>query len=311
MFSKRLLKIFYGFLVVLAFSIDSTYAAQRLTVVLDWFINPNHAPLLLAKERGLFQRYGLDVTLITPTDPTDPPKWVAMKKADLALDYQPQALLQMARGLPIKQVGTLVDKPLNCLVVLADSPIRQLSSINKKRIAYSAPEVDILILKRMLQQVGLSLTQVQMINVHYNLTQALLSKQVDAAIGMMRNYELTQMAMLGQQGRAFYPENYGVPAYSELVFISHNQNKTNLTGFFLALNQAAVYLREHPKDSWQLLITHYPELKTSLNQRVWQTTPALFPVNFSEVDQLKCQNLADFLSKESSIPVAKRLCAQP
>ena len=34
---------------------------QKFTVILDWFINPDHAPLFAAKYRGAFARAGLDV----------------------------------------------------------------------------------------------------------------------------------------------------------------------------------------------------------------------------------------------------------
>ena len=34
-------------------------AADRLTVLLDWFVNPNHGPLIVAQEIGAYQRAGL------------------------------------------------------------------------------------------------------------------------------------------------------------------------------------------------------------------------------------------------------------
>ena len=57
-------------------------AAEKLTVLLDWFVNPDHAPLIIAKERGYFADAGLDVDLIAPADPNDPPKLVAAGKAE-------------------------------------------------------------------------------------------------------------------------------------------------------------------------------------------------------------------------------------
>ena len=65
-------------------------AQDRLTVMLDWFVNPDHAPLFVAQEAGYFNDAGLDVELIAPADPNDPPKLVAAGKADVAISYQPQ-----------------------------------------------------------------------------------------------------------------------------------------------------------------------------------------------------------------------------
>src|SRR5262249_214300 len=81
---------------------------KSLVVVLDWFINPNHAPLIVAEQQGFFQREGLQVKLIQPTDPGDPPKLVAAQQADIAISYQPQLLLQIDQGWPLVRFGVLV-----------------------------------------------------------------------------------------------------------------------------------------------------------------------------------------------------------
>ena len=73
-------------------------AADKLTLMLDWFINPDHAPLFVALEKGYFADEGIEVELIAPADPNDPPKLVAAGKADLAVSYQPQLHLQVAEG---------------------------------------------------------------------------------------------------------------------------------------------------------------------------------------------------------------------
>ncbi|MEM1244199.1 MAG: ABC transporter substrate-binding protein, partial [Pseudomonadota bacterium] len=38
--------------------------SQPLTVILDWFANPDHAPLFVAEEFGFFKKVGLTVKLI-------------------------------------------------------------------------------------------------------------------------------------------------------------------------------------------------------------------------------------------------------
>ena len=35
-------------------------APQRLTLVLDWFVNPDHGPLFVAQELGYFREAGLE-----------------------------------------------------------------------------------------------------------------------------------------------------------------------------------------------------------------------------------------------------------
>ena len=107
---------------------------RKMTLMLDWFINPDHAPLFVAQEKGYFADAGLEVELIAPADPNDPPKLVAAGKADLAVSYQPQLHLQVAEGLPLVRIATLVATPLNTLLVLADGPVQSIADLKGRTV---------------------------------------------------------------------------------------------------------------------------------------------------------------------------------
>ena len=71
-------------IIFLTLTINFAYAKNdKLTIGLDWFINPDHAPLIIAKKRGFFKEVGLDVEMIEPADPNDPPK----AQVDYSLSY--------------------------------------------------------------------------------------------------------------------------------------------------------------------------------------------------------------------------------
>ena len=84
-------------------------AADSLTVLLDWSVNPNHGPLIVAQEIGAFRRAGLDVHFVQPADPTMPPRLIAAGHGDIALDYQAQLCQQVANGLPLMRIGVVID----------------------------------------------------------------------------------------------------------------------------------------------------------------------------------------------------------
>ena len=70
-------------IIFLTLTINFAYAKNdKLTIGLDWFINPDHAPLIIAEKRGFFKEVGLDVEMIEPADPNDPPKLVAAGRTD-------------------------------------------------------------------------------------------------------------------------------------------------------------------------------------------------------------------------------------
>lgn len=57
-------------------------ANEPLTTVLDWYINPDHAPIMVAEQIGAFKARGLDVKIVPPSDPALPPRMVAARQAD-------------------------------------------------------------------------------------------------------------------------------------------------------------------------------------------------------------------------------------
>ena len=120
-------------LVSLLILTQNLYAAP-LKLLLDWHINPDHAPILVAISDGYFQKKGLDVELIEPSDVGDPPKLVAMGKADIAITYQPHYLQQLKHNLPIQQIGTLIPTPLDCLIYLPASDIHSPKDLKGKRV---------------------------------------------------------------------------------------------------------------------------------------------------------------------------------
>lgn len=276
---------------------------QKLTVMLDWFANPDHAPLFVAQEFGFFKQQGLKVNLIGPADPADPPKLVAAGKIDIAIDYQPQFMVQIDQGLPLVRIGTLIATPLNSLVVLKKGPIKKLSDLKGKTIAYSTAGVDGVMLDALLNKAGLTRKDVHLVNSHYNLTQALMAHRVDAVTGMMRNFELLQMQAAGQPGRAFYPEENGVPPYSELIFVVNRKNvhDPRMKKFMHALNESVQYLINHPKLCWQRFAKAHPELNNPLNKAAWFATLPRFALRPSLLDAERFTHFARFLEKEKLV----------
>lgn len=149
-------------------------AQDRMTLMLDWFVNPDHGPIILAEELGYFAEAGLDVEIVAPANPSDPPKMAAAGRVDLAVSYQPQLHLQVAEGLPLLRVGTLVATPLNCLLVLEDGPVDEIADLEGRRIGFSVAGVEEALLSAMLATAGLTLDDVEMVNVNWSLSPAVM-----------------------------------------------------------------------------------------------------------------------------------------
>ena len=296
-------RLFTLIFILLSLSTPPAKAADKLVVILDWFVNPDHATLLVAQEKGYFTAAGLEVELIAPADPNDPPKLVAAGKADLAISYQPQLHVQVDQGLPLRRIATLVSTPLNSLVVLADGPIKSIADLKGRKVGFSVGGFEDALLSAMLRKAGLSLADVTLINVNFSLSPALISGQVDAVIGAFRNFELNQMDIVKRPGRAFFVEEEGVPAYDELIVVAHADRLGDgkLRRFVDALEAAAQFLVNHPKESWAMFIKGRKELNDELNKRAFRDTLPRFALRPGALDQARYLRMARFLKDQGLI----------
>lgn len=272
-------------------------AADKMTLILDWFINPDHGPIIIAEENGYFAEQGLEVEIVAPANPSDPPKLVAAGQAELAISYQPQLHLQVHEGLPLIRVGTLIATPLNCLLVLADGPIQSIADLKGKKVGFSVAGVEEALLTAILRPHGLDFDDIELVNVNWSLSPSLMSKQVDAVIGAFRNFELNQMDIENVPGRCFYLEEEGLPAYDELIYVANPKMKDDdrIRRFLAATEKATQYIVNHPQKSWEIFSGTAKELQDELNKRAWRDTLPRFALRPAAVDAGRYQRMEAFL----------------
>ncbi len=283
---------------------NGAMAATKMTVLLDWFVNPDHAPLFVAKEKGFFKERGLDVEFIAPSNPNDPPKFVAAKKADIAVSYQHQNQLHVDQGLPLVRIATLIATPLNSLVVLKDGNIKSIADLKGKTIGYSVGGFETVLLEVMLEGAGLKLSDVKLINVNFSLSPSLFTGKADAVIGAFRNFELNQMDIENRPGRSFFVEEFGIPAYDELILVAHKDNvkNENLRKFVNGVEAGMQYLVNHPDESWKLFVSNgRQELDDELNRRAWRDTLPRFALRPGALDKNRYRRFAEFLQKQKMV----------
>jgi putative hydroxymethylpyrimidine transport system substrate-binding protein len=276
---------------------SNAQAPEKLTVLLDWFVNPDHAPVIVAKEKGLFTKHGLDVTLVEPSDPSAPPRLIAAGQGDIAISYQPSYTRAVASNIPVVRVGTLVSTPLNTMTVLADGPVKTLADLKGRTIGYSGSGIHDMMLKAMLKSVNLTEADVKLVNVNFALSAALVSGRVDAIIGGFRNFEGTEIEIAGKKPKMFFPEEHGVPAYDELIWITKQDrfNDPKVARFMAAIEEATIQLLNDPDGSWELFIKAYPKLNDRLNKQAWADTLRRFLATPRAVDPDRYIRVAEFM----------------
>ncbi|MEZ8824097.1 ABC transporter substrate-binding protein [Vibrio amylolyticus] len=279
-------------------------AEKKMTLMLDWFVNPNHGPIVIAHERGYFADQGLEIEIQEPADPSTPAKLVAAGRVDLAVSYQPSLTMDVAAGLPLIRASTLIATPLNTLMVLDNGKHDSLADLKGKKIGIAIAGNEEATIGTMLAQENVAYEDVETINIGWALSSSLASGKVDAIWGGLRNFETNQLALEGYKAKAFFPEEHGVPAYDELVFVA-NANKHDaeaIRSFNKALEQATTYIVNHPDASWKEFVAYSPDtLNNELNERAWNDTLTRFALRPSAVDLKRYDDYAEFMHEKGII----------
>ena len=102
-----------------------------VTVVLDWTPNTNPAGLYLAAQQGLFEKAGLDVTIVEPGANGGLPM-LAAGEADFAVSVAESLLPARAEGADVVSVGAILAHNTSSLVSPADRGVRSAKDLQGK-----------------------------------------------------------------------------------------------------------------------------------------------------------------------------------
>ena len=269
----------------------------------DWFVNPVHSQVVIAQQKGFFAAQDLEVTLSEPTDAATGAKLVAAGKVDLSMTYQPQLHQYRDQGLPVVRVSTMIATPLNTLTVLKSSGIEKIADLKGKKVGYSVAGFEDTLLRTLLAEGGLKPEDVETVNVNWSISPSLMSGQVDAVIGGYRNFELHELELAGKPGKAFFPEEHGVPAYDEMIVIAREDqaHDDRFRRFNLALEQATQFMLNHPDEAWQSFVSYKKELDDEIHHLAFKDTLPRLALRPGASDNARYQRFAEFLQRNGVI----------
>ncbi|QJQ96226.1 MULTISPECIES: ABC transporter substrate-binding protein [Halomonadaceae] len=277
---------------------------SELHIVLDWYLSPQHASLLIARKLGYFEKQGLNVRITVPADPSVPTKLLAASRIDLALGRQPQLHMQVDQGLPLIRVATLIGRPLVMLTVRQDSDIETPAQLEGRSIGYAVDDTNA-ILEAMLSQFDFSLGNITLHNLNFALSQALVQQHVDAVIAPMRHTLPLQLEEEGIVSRSFLAEEHGYPLHDGLIMMANRDHlatkRSEIQRLLVALEEANLWMLNHPDDAWRRLVDAEPGLDTTVNRRAWRETLSLLAQRPSALEARRYETLDAYLHEHGHI----------
>ena len=293
MIKKRLFIILAVLLTVIWAS--SGLAAQKLTLILDWFPNVDHLPIYVGRHQGFFAAEGLEIEIFSPSGTSDALKLAASGKVDLAVSYEPQTIIAAARGLDVVVIGRLIEHPLTTLLFLKDKGIKIPSDLEGKKIGYTVPGLMDVLLDAFAKLNGIQ--RYEAINVGFAIVQSLTAGKVDAVMGPFKTYETVIMAHKGYEVGYFELEKWGIPDYDELIFVTSkrtlNKNETYMKAFQRVIGRSIEYVRKNPETALKNYLKEVPEADSKTETAAFQLTLPYYATR-QKLDVSRWQQFADF-----------------
>ncbi|MCC6315873.1 MAG: ABC transporter substrate-binding protein [Thermomicrobiales bacterium] len=195
-------------------------APAHVSVALDWYPNANHAGLFLGQARGYFAAADLDPELYTPADPSTVLQTVGAGRDDFGISYQTDVLLARAQNVPVVSVAALVQQPLMGIMSLKTAGIERPADLRGKTVAYPGIPSQEAFLTTMLEADGVTMADIALVNVGFDLVPAVVSGRAAAAMGAFWTHEPIVAEREGYPVNMMRVEDWGVPRYYELVIVA-------------------------------------------------------------------------------------------
>ena len=262
---------------------------REMNVVLDWYPNALHTFIYTAIEKGYYEEEGLDVKIQFPANDNDALALVAAERAEIGLFYEHDIIQAVAnQNVGIKSIGAVVQSPLNIILSLKDQNITSPEDLEGKTIGYSGTAMSEALVKTLMEAVGASVDDVNMINVGFELMSAMTTGNVNATIGCLVNHEVPELEHQGFEVNHFSVSGYGIPNYYECVFLSNNKMIENepeaLAGFLRASAKGFADFKADPYGCLDILLNNQ-------NEENFPLTP--------EVEMKSCDTILPLMETES------------
>lgn len=243
---------------------ESSDGLREVSIVLDWYPNAVHTFLYTAIERGYYEEEGLNVKIHFPANPNDALTMVAAGKADFGI-YYPQDLIQAVgeQGARIKSIGALVQSPLNVVLSMKKQQINSPEDLAGKKVGYAGTAISEAMLHCMMNETGADPSNLELIDVGFDLMSSITTGNVDAVIGCTLNHEIPQMEKEGFEIQHFSVVGSGIPNYYESVILTGDrilEEDSELAASFLRASKKGFDdFKEDPRGCLEILLNNQNE----------------------------------------------------
>ena len=158
------MKKFAFVLVALLLLTSTAFAAEDVTVILDYVANTNHTGMYVALDQGYYEEAGLNVNIIEPTEGATA-TLIAVGKGDFGISYQEDVTMALtsADPLPIKAIAAIIQHNTSGFATYADKNIQSPADFEGKTYAGWGGPGEEAVLKALMAGAGADFNKLNMV----------------------------------------------------------------------------------------------------------------------------------------------------
>ena len=228
----------------------------KIRLGLEWFVNPDHLPLIVAKKHGIFDQFHLDVELVEPADHWEAEEEIIEGRLDVAVTEPLHLAQDAARGKPVLGFSRFLHTDGGVMFDTSKSGIERPSDMCGKTISYpGAPGPGgPAIVQTMVKADGKMDCDIESYgkyNGSFYHTDALESGKADLATLIFWNFEIPEAKARGMTDVGFFSlKEWGVPDFCQLVLMTTPERfeelKVPFRRLVLAMRRATGIIHQRP-----------------------------------------------------------------
>ena len=182
--NRRMLITAAAVLVVSASGALAQSAGKPMKITLNFLAAAPNAGFMMAKQMGIYQKAGIDLTIEEGKGSGTTAQMVATGQTDLGFADAPAAMQLRTKGAPVKIVAPVLQTNGFAIIALEDSGIASPKDLVGKRVAVQPGTAQTTLLDAILASNQIDKSKVNIINIDPGaFVGALLEKKVDAILG--------------------------------------------------------------------------------------------------------------------------------
>ncbi|WP_064591667.1 ABC transporter substrate-binding protein [Streptobacillus moniliformis] len=262
---KKLLVVFLTFILIISCGIKGK--DKKIMIVLDWTPNTNHTGLFVAKEKGYFNEYGLDVEIVQPPEGSST-QLIGVGKAQIGISFQDTLAKYFSakEKLPVTAIATILQHNTSGLVSLKDKNITSFKDLEGKTYGTWEDPIEQAIIKKMMKDDGANFEKVNVIPYSWDVLKAL---QTDTdATWIFYGWDGIALKNAGLKFNFLDVKIAPELDYYTPVIIANNDflsnNEDDVINLLKAMEKGYMYAIENPQESVDILLKAAPELDRNL-----------------------------------------------